>query len=323
MFMRAAIAICWVTMMVGVCAAAESRPAELKVATWNLEWFMTPETVLALTPACLPRDASRDGARRALPCDVAARLRRSREDVRALRRHAHRLDADVIALQEVDGMDAARLVFPGYSFCFSGRLHVQNLGFAIRDGLPFQCGPDLLSLSLRDEVRRGVELRLFPGTPREMRFLAVHLKSGCARDALDSERQSCGQLASQVPELERWIDGQAAQGIPFAVLGDFNRDLRREPPGNSLWNELDDADPPDADLVNTAEGQEFQNCSPAQTFSGYIDYIVLGRRMARGLVAGSFGRELFRPKDALRRKMSDHCPVFIRLRVADATARMP
>jgi endonuclease/exonuclease/phosphatase family metal-dependent hydrolase len=323
MFTRAAIAICCVMAMAGVGSAAESRPAEIKIATWNLEWLMTPETVLALTPACLPRDAPRDGARRALPCDVAARLRRSREDIMALRRHARRLDADVVALQEVDDSAAARLVFPGYSFCFSGRVHVQNLGFAIRDGLPFRCGPDHLALSLRDEVRRGVELRLFPGTAREMRFLAVHLKSGCSRDAIDSQRQSCGQLASQVPELESWIDGQAAQGFPFAVLGDFNRDLRREPSSASVWNALDDGDPPDADLVNTADGQEFQNCSPSQTFSGYIDYIVLGRRMARGLVAGSFGRELFRPEDALRRKMSDHCPVFIRLRVADATSRMP
>ena len=62
-----------------------------------------------------------------------------------------------------------------------------------------------------------------------------------------------------------------------------------------------------------------QNCMPSQTFGGYIDYILLGRRMARGLVANSFGRELYRPKDAARRKLSDHCPVFIRLRVADAT----
>jgi exonuclease III len=59
---------------------------------------------------------------------------------------------------------------------------------------------------------------------------------------------------------------------------------------------------------------------PRQTFSGYIDYILLGRRMARGLVENSFGRELYRPRDALRRKLSDHCPVFIRLRVADATS---
>jgi endonuclease/exonuclease/phosphatase family metal-dependent hydrolase len=248
---------------------------------------------------------------------VAYELARSGEDIAALRRHARRLDADVIALQEVDGPDAARLVFPGYEFCFSARVGVQNNGFAIRSGLPYACGPDALALSLDDRVRRGAELRLFPGSPREMRLLSVHLKSGCARDPLDSARTSCTQLARQVPALEGWIDAQAAAHVPFAVLGDFNRDLLREPAGASVWADLDDSEPEDADLVNSAEGRTFQNCSPSQTFSGYIDYIVLGRQLAREMVKDSFGRELFPPKDAARRKLSDHCPVFLRIRVAD------
>jgi endonuclease/exonuclease/phosphatase family metal-dependent hydrolase len=299
-------------------ALTHASPAELKIATWNLEWFMKPETVRDLTPTCLPADAPRDGARRAIPCDVAHELTRSGEDISAMRRYARKLDADVVALQEVDGPEAAKLLFTDHEFCFSRRVAVQNNGFAIRRGLSFTCGPDFEPLSLDDDVRRGVELRLFPGTPRELRLLSVHLKSGCARDALDSTRASCAELSRQVPVLEQWIDAQAQDHKPFAVLGDFNRDLRREPAGISLWGQIDDLDPPGADLVNTAEGQTFQNCMPQQTFSGFIDYIVLGRQMARGLVENSFGRELYRPRDALRRKLSDHCPVFIRLRVADA-----
>ena len=118
--------------------------------------------------------------------------------------------ADVIALQEVDGPDAARLVFPGYGFCFSGRAAVQNNGFAIRRGLPFSCGADVTDLSLDDDVRRGVELRVFPDTTSELRLLSVHLKSGCSRDPLDSTRRGCPELARQVPALERWI-------IPTAI----------------------------------------------------------------------------------------------------------
>ena len=306
------------SLLLSFTGQSQAAPAELKLATWNLEWFMTPETLRALTPACSPADAPRDGARRAVPFDVAHELARSREDIAALKRHARTLNADVVALQEVDGPEAARLVFPDYQFCFSGRVAVQNNGFAIRRGLPFLCAPDLADLSMNDDVRRGVELRLFPDTPQELRLLSVHLKSGCARDSLDSTRPNCGVLARQVPVLERWIDAQAAENKPFAVLGDFNRDLRREPSGPSVWAEIDDASPPEADLVNTAEGQAFQNCMSSQTFSGYIDYIILGRQMARGLVKDSFGRELFPLKDAQRRKLSDHCPVFIRLRVADA-----
>jgi endonuclease/exonuclease/phosphatase family metal-dependent hydrolase len=281
---------------------------------------MTPETLRALEPACIPAGTERTGARRAIPCDVAHDLNRTRQGLRALRRYARELDADVIALQEVDGPEAARQLFTDHDFCFSGRVSVQNNGFAIRRGLPHACGPDVSDLSLQGDVRRGVELRLFPGTAREMRLLSVHLKSGCARDPLDAERQNCVALNRQVGVLEQWIDQQALERRPFGVLGDFNRDLRREPPGRSLWGEIDDADPPDSDLVNTAAGQEFQNCKQSQTFSGYIDYIVLGRRMARGLIPDSFGRALYRPRDAVRRKLSDHCPVFIRIRVADAAA---
>ncbi len=279
---------------------------------------MTPETLRALTPACTPRDAPRNGARRSVPCDVAHEHSRSHEDIAALRRHAKSLDADVIALQEVDGLEAAKLLFPDHEFCFSGRIAVQNNGIAIRRGLPFRCGPDLSELSLADDVRRGVEIRLFPGTPREIALLSVHLKSGCSRDRLDSARPACGELMRQVPVLERWIDARAAENIPFGVLGDFNRDLRREPVESSLWLDIDDGDPPGADLVNTSEGRAFENCMPSQTFSGYIDYIILGRDLAHRMVSDSFGRALYRPRDALRRKLSDHCPVFIRLRVADA-----
>jgi endonuclease/exonuclease/phosphatase family metal-dependent hydrolase len=304
-----------------ISTAHASAPREIKVATWNLEWFMKPETLRALAPACTPADAPRDGARRGIPCDVAQELTRSGEDIAAMRRYARGLGADVVALQEVDGAEAARLLFPDYDFCFSSRVAVQNNGFAIRRGLPHACGPELTELSLADDVRRGVELRLYPGTAQEMKLLSVHLKSGCARGPLDSTKDSCAELRRQVPALEGWIDARAAENKPFAVLGDFNRDLRQEPAGTSLWADIDDGNPPGADLVNTAEGQSFQNCSPSQTFSGYIDYILLGRDMARGLVKDSFGRELYRPRDALRRKLSDHCPVFIRLRVADATER--
>jgi endonuclease/exonuclease/phosphatase family metal-dependent hydrolase len=294
---------------------SRAAPAPLKIATWNLEWFMTPETMRALTPACTPREAPRDGARRSVPCDVAHELVRSNEDIAAMRRYAHDLDADVIALQEVDGADAARLLFPDYEFCFSGRVAVQNNGFAIRRDLPHACNADLLDLSLSDDVRRGVELELYPGTASSIHLLSVHLKSGCARDPLDSTRANCIELRRQVPMLEKWIDTQAAGHKPFAVLGDFNRDLQHEPGDVRVWTDLDDGEPPAADLVNTADGGKFQNCMASQTFSGFIDYIVLGRDLASGLVPGSFGREIYRPRDAIRRKLSDHCPVFIRLAV--------
>src|SRR3954464_7027221 len=101
MHSRALMAIGTLVSFANLAQAA--APAELKIATWNLEWFMKPETVRALTPACTPADAPRDGTRRAIPCDVAHELARSGEDIAAMRDYARNLHADVVALQEVDG----------------------------------------------------------------------------------------------------------------------------------------------------------------------------------------------------------------------------
>ncbi len=304
--------------------AATFAADELKLATWNLEWLIAPENLQALRGSCTPEGVRPPPRVRSIPCDVAAKLNRSRADFNALARYARLLDADVVALQEVDGASAAKLVFPGYRFCFTGRRHVQNTGFAIRPGIPFRCGRDLKSLSLGDTVRRGAELVLYPGESREFRLLSVHLKSGCSNRLLNDSRKECQAAGRQVPVLEQWIDAQAASRRPFAVLGDFNRDLLRDQgPARTdsgtplrLWPEIDDGDPPDADLTNTAAGGRFVNCSMRQAFRGYIDYIVLSRSLAARLVPGSFDRVVYSTQDAVARKLSDHCPVSVRLRTA-------
>ncbi len=49
--------------------------------------------------------------------------------------------------------------------------------------------------------------------------------------------------------------------------------------------------------------------------TGYIDYIVLGPALAATRVPGSFQRLTYAPRDAWRLKLSDHCPVAIRLTI--------
>jgi endonuclease/exonuclease/phosphatase family metal-dependent hydrolase len=303
--------------------AVASRGGTLKLATWNMEWLIAPETLRALRANCVPDGASPGRRERFVPCRVATELQRSATDFTAIARYAKRLDADVIALQEVDGPGTARRVFPDHEFCFTSRKHVQNTGFAIRRGLPFRCS-EYQPLSLNGRVRRGAELVLFPGEPRELHLLSVHLKSGCGRRTLDSGRDQCTVLASQVPELERWIDTRAARGLPFAVLGDFNRDLlddrgpARASSGalRSLWAEIDDGEPAESDLALAAEGQRFTNCAPNQNYGGFIDHIVLSRTLAERRVPGSFDRVVYDPADALRLKLPDHCPVAVSVRLA-------
>lgn len=309
-------------------ASASQSPATatsptLKLATWNLEWLIAPATFKSLKGTCVPQGTRAYAEERRLPCDVAQRLERSSRDFATLARYARQLDADVIALQEVEGSEAARLVFPGYEFCFSRSRHLQNTGFAIRAGLPMRCGPDLAPLSLNGAVRPGAEVILFPGEPRELHLLSVHLKSGCSRESLDSGEKACAILARQAPILAGWIDRQAATHRRFTVLGDFNRELLEEHgPARSasgqllqLWPEISDGQRPEAQLRNVAVGQRFHNCVPGQAHSGFIDHIVLGQRLAPALVAGSFERVTFSAADARHARLSDHCPVAVRLDV--------
>ena len=305
-------------------AAPPTHPT-LKIATWNLEWLIAPENFKRLKADCAPEGSRVRGDARRLPCDVARRFERSARDFAVLERYGRSLDADVIALQEVDGPSAARLVFPDYEFCFTGRQHVQNTGFAVRRGVPFRCGPDDRELSLGDTLRRGKELAVFPGEAREIRLLSVHLKSGCSTAPLTAPDKACRDLARQAPALEAWIDTQARAGRRFAVLGDFNRDLLSEQSrhlgrSDSLWAEIDDGSPPEAHLRLAAEGETFRNCAPGQGYRGYIDNIVLSRTLAAEVVPGSFGRVTYSASDARHARLSDHCPVSIRLKIEQKAA---
>jgi endonuclease/exonuclease/phosphatase family metal-dependent hydrolase len=293
--------------------ALPAAPVTVKLATWNLEWFMTPAGFHGLKDHCTTDEEQHRRSPRSIPCDVAADLERSATDIGAMAAYARRLDADVVALQEVDGAEAARQLFGNHNFCFTGGRAVQNTGFAIRRGVPYRCGADVFDLSLGDEVRRGATVTLYPGSRHEILLLAVHLKSGCARGSLRSHSTACERLARQVPALHAWVQQQAAAGRPFAVLGDFNRDLLAER-GNGLWQQLvlDRSQPA---LVNTAAGEPFSNCFAGQTHTGYIDYILVGGPLARSLVAGSFERLTYSAADAWHTKLSDHCPVAIKLRL--------
>ena len=300
-----------------IAAAADSAP-KLTLATWNLEWMMTPSTFDALASSCSKPGHRARGDERSIPCDLVPKARWSDEDIGRLREFASKLPADVIALQEIDGVTAARTIFPDREFCFTKRPHVQNVGFAIRRGLKFRCNRDYRVLGLpENDVRWGADLTIEPGTSREARLLAVHLKASCNRDPLSSDRPDCRTLQRQVPVLEDWIDERAKEGKAFGVIGDFNRrfDRDQEAPRDAkgaivaLWPEIDDGDPPGADLVNPGVDHGAFGCGNAYGKRMPIDYLILGEKLAQRLVAGSY-RVLDYPQGG---RWPDHCVISIEL----------
>ena len=57
------------------CAAASTAEGRLVIATWNLEWMMTPEAFDVVATSCFGRDVRPSGDARAIPCDLVARGR--------------------------------------------------------------------------------------------------------------------------------------------------------------------------------------------------------------------------------------------------------
>jgi hypothetical protein len=181
------------------------------------------------------------------------------EKLAALRAMFRRLDEQgvaLVALEEVFDADAVRqLLPPRWSVATTRELPgtpsiAQHIGVAWRRDVAVS-GIEAIN-TLADGGVPGRPLR--PGlaftvvvADQPVRALIVHLKAGCRSRDLDApltskdatlpdERQDaissdCAMLRYQLPALEDWIDANAA--ADFAVLGDFNRTLLREPPAES------------------------------------------------------------------------------------------
>ncbi|WP_338760364.1 HAD family acid phosphatase [Massilia sp. METH4] len=305
-------------------SAALPAVERLALGTWNMEWLMTTGTHDALLARCTP--GFPPSHVRAIPCnkDRPPLPRRVAADFDALADVARRLPADVVALQEVDGPEAAATVFrEGWQLaCFISRPNPQKVGFAVRTGIPYACNPELKELDIDGATRAGADITLYPGTPHAVRLLAVHLKSGCFAGSLAEAPAfpPCAGLRKQVPVLERWIDARAAENVRFAVLGDFNRRLELDAvmdAGNdearpdAVFNALSDGRPKGAVLLRATAGQAHVRCSPLDRHApAAIDNILVSRSLA-ALGRLTYARIPYDGATAARHKFPDHCPAVL------------
>ncbi|HVY15566.1 MAG TPA: endonuclease/exonuclease/phosphatase family protein [Rhodopila sp.] len=261
-----------------------ARAAELKVATWNLDW-------LTLRQAGDPD----------LPSDVTPR---TPEDFDRLARYARKLNPDVAALEEVDGYAAVEKLFPrqDYSIHLTHDHVVQRVAIVVRRGLHYDVNPDLTGLA-EHHLRSGADITLHLGD-QELRILAVHLKKGCREVPVPRMRsRACRELREQLGPLTAWIAARKQEGVPFLVLGDFNRWMDRS---DTFLAALDQAAP----LVRATAGRS----SPCWGGESFIDHILAGGpardwmqpATLRVMVYQETGREW-------QDRLSDHCPVSVRL----------
>lgn len=121
----------------------------LRIATWNIEHL------------------SRINGQGKMP--------RGDEDYAALKLYASLLNADIVALQEVDGEEAAKRIFDStvFDFHFAQSRSKQNVGFVVRKGVEWEPRPDFDILNV-GSVRPGVRITLFPDY-EPIELLGVHL----------------------------------------------------------------------------------------------------------------------------------------------------
>jgi endonuclease/exonuclease/phosphatase family metal-dependent hydrolase len=185
----------------------------------------------------------------------------------------------------------------------------QRVGIAVRRGLPYDVNPDVTAIALDPvaHLRSGVDITLNLGVNR-LRVLAVHLKQGCQYLVFGrSPRTTCITLMAQFDMVSQWITARRDEGVPFLVLGDFNRDFDKN---DSFARTIAAAAP----LTRATEGFS----SPCWGHESFIDHILIGGP-ARAWVAPNTLRVLaYRETDpAWKERLSDHCPVSVRLEAPD------
>jgi endonuclease/exonuclease/phosphatase family metal-dependent hydrolase len=275
-----------------ICRAAAAQT--VKISTWNLEWLTTRSAEAA-----------------DLPADVHLR---APEDVALLRHYAEHLKADVVAFQEVDGDEAAATVFDParYTILSIDEPVVQRVGLAVRRGIAVRRNPDYTPLDVEPgekyRLRYGLDATLTLPGGAALRVLVVHLKTGCQRDPIArSTRLQCAILRAQIPPLAAWAAARRAEGVAFLLMGDFNRVLdQQEEMGRALAAA--------ASLLRVTEGRS----DPCWDGSAFIDHIFAGGPARAWVVPGSLRVQVFRETGPdWRERLSDHCPISIKLRVRE------
>ena len=284
--------------------ASPSAAEELTIATWNMSWLTG-----TLNSGNHPRDD---------------------DDFDVLAKYAQRLDADVIALQEISDEDGLSKVFGAdYTFHLAGHPSSQRTGFAVRTGVSFTPLPDFEELVTSQGLRSGAQIEI-DLEAQALRLMSVHLKSGCFAEEQDNENRkdsertarvidACKKLYRQIPDLEDWINEVALETDAYAIIGDFNRRFTDDD-GDWIHSELQNepGEPDGAGVSSLMAGRE-PGCWPE--FTEYIDHFMVNGAVGGAVAQGSFTELIYEERDRKKvsfggrtvRYPSDHCPLKVTL----------
>jgi len=300
--------------------------ANIRIGTWNGEWLTDVVSDAALRARCLKNRAA--GIKHK-ECEFPTR---DNSDYDAMASYFAALSADVVALEEVRNEAAARRIAgPDFDVVMTQRDSDQNVGFAYRRGkIQLERFEPFEALAIGNKgLRFGGDATFLTAKGVRFRAMVVHLKSGCfgPENRLDGPfdaagKSPCISLGKQLPILESWIDARAAEGVPFFVLGDFNRQLARERDtvtqgyqqgsNQQVWPEIDDGSPANADLhLLNGDIKPVACGGPAR--ADFIDYVISDAAMTKLGVPGSAKHHAYADGLTAKHFLSDHCAVTVDL----------
>ncbi|WP_243444030.1 endonuclease/exonuclease/phosphatase family protein [Asaia prunellae] len=259
--------------------------APVKIATWNLDWL-----TLLPTPG--------------LPRDIPHRSLRDWSELAAI---GQRLNADILAVQEVSDLAALRRLFPSRdkTLILSQAPIAQNIGLVLQPPWHILAHDELPAFD-RSPIHGGHALRpgldvLIGNGIQTLHILVVHLKSGCWDRLWNENGHSCPILREQIALVSDWMAARENKGEAYVVLGDFNRRLTLHDP---YFLKMTGSLKP----VLTTSGF----ASPCEGGNYFIDHILLGGAARAWLVRDSLRVLIYPPRDTAL-TLSDHCPVSVRL----------
>jgi len=284
--------------------AAKQQTHEIRIASWNIAWLGSHEY-----------------------------NKRTEADYQQLSNYAKQLDADVIALQEVESEYWAKKVFgEDYEYYFSSKDWVQRVGVAVKKSQGFSVKYAEYTALDVGKVRNGMDITL-TRNGKAVRLLAVHLKSGCFTNPLDNSsveampsssdkeirrKEACTKLSNQIKPLEQWIDLRAAEDAAYIVLGDFNRRFTQDiaanlPEDKGLWQALNDEG---QEALWTPTTSVNSDCWGGY-YKDYIDHILLSPKVRVKYIENSFEQLVFKSKytKKLSQSLSDHCPISVKIKL--------
>lgn len=265
----------------------------LRIASWNIAW---------LSETGYPQYSE---------------SMRNQDDWQTLSYYSDKLNADVLALQEVNGKGAiSKLVGDGYHVFLSERSLANNssnqfkdinqyTGFAVNKRYSVVEHRDLnLNVDRNGKLRFATYIEIVRPEAPSIHALSVHLKAGC--QSKERNNRSCRILRAQGEKLNAWINEREAEGDEYLIMGDFNHNLAFK--GDWLLTLLSKGNSLELASQNTKATCEIRsNRNPNQThrFRNLIDHILV----SPGITSRSVAQLNYQKQDVLSYTLSDHCPV--------------